>query len=82
MSRDRIEQQKTASFLAAFVGTWSAIGKVYSQATLNNLNMLEEVAQSSEAGQAVAQSSEAEGQAVDLWSEAEAAAGRKHKRST
>ncbi len=59
MSRDRIEQQKAASFLAAFVGTWSAIGKVYSQATLNNLNMLEEVAQSSEAGQEVAQSSEA-----------------------
>ena len=81
MSRDRIEQQKAASFLAAFVGTWSAIGKVYSQATLNNLNMLEEVAQSSEAGQAVAQSSEA-GQAVDLWSEAEAAAGRQHNRST
>ena len=80
MSRDRIEQQKTASFLAAFVGTWSAIGKVYSQATLKSL--LEAVAQSSEAGQAVAQSSEAEGQAVDLWSEAEAAAGRKHKRST
>ncbi len=75
MSRDRIEQQKAASFLAAFVGTWSAIGKVYSQATLTYL--LEE-AQSSEAGQAVAQSSEAaEGQAVDLWSEAE-----QHNRST
>lgn len=72
MSRDRIEQQKAASFLAAFVGTWSAIGKVYSQATLTNLNLLE----------AVAQSSEAEGQAVDLWSEAEAAAGRQHNRST
>ena len=28
VSRDRIEQEKTASFLAAFVGTWSAIGKV------------------------------------------------------
>jgi hypothetical protein len=80
VSRDRIEQQKTASFLAAFVGTWSAIGKVYSQATLTNL--LEAVAQSSEAGQAVAQSSEAEGQAVALWSEAEAAAGRQHNRST
>jgi len=79
VSRDRIEQQKTASFLAAFVGTWSAIGKVYSQATLKNL--LEEVALSSEAGQAVALSSEA-GQAVALWSEAEAAAGRKHNRST
>ena len=76
MSRDRIEQQKAASFLAAFVGTWSAIGKVYSQATLTYL--LEAVAQSSEAGQAVAQSSEAaEGQAVDLWSEAE-----QHNRST
>ena len=79
MSRDRIEQQKTASFLAAFVGTWSAIGKVYSQATLTNL--LEEVARSSEAGQAVAQSSEA-GQAVAQSSEAEAAAGRQHNRST
>jgi len=53
---------------------------VYSQATLTNL--LEAVAQSSEAGKAVAQSSEAEGQAVDLWSEAEAAAGRQHNRST
>ena len=79
MSRDRREQQKTASFLAAFVGTWSAMGKVYSQATLKNL--LEEVAQSSEAPRAVAQSSEA-GQAVDLWSEAEAAAGRQHNRPT
>jgi hypothetical protein len=81
VSRDRIEQHKAASFLAAFVGTWSAIGKVlYSQAGLTNL--LEAVAQSSEAGKAVAQSSEAEGQAVDLWSEAVAAAGRQHNRST
>jgi len=81
VSRDRIEQQKTASFLAAFVGTWSAIGKVYSQATLTNL--LEEVAQSSEAeGQEVAQSSEAEGQEVAQSSEAEAAVGRQHNRST
>ena len=79
MSRDRIEQQKAASFLAAFVGTWSAIGKVYSQATLNNLNMLEAAAQLSEAE--VAQSSEA-GQAVAQSSEAEAAAGRQHNRST
>jgi hypothetical protein len=79
VSRDRIEQQKAASFLAAFVGTWSAIGKVYSQATLTNL--LDEVAQSPEAGQEVAQSPEA-GQEVALWSEAEAAAGRQHNRST
>ena len=77
MSRDRIEQQKAASFLAAFVGTWSAIGKVYSQAALTN--HLEAVAQSLEAE--AAQSSEA-GQAVDLWSEAEAAAGLQHNRST
>ncbi|MBY0247761.1 MAG: hypothetical protein K2Q17_08845 [Nitrospiraceae bacterium] len=80
MSRDRIEQQKAASFLAAFVGTWSAIGKVYNQATLKNLkNLLEAVAQSSEAKQVVAQSSEA-GQTVDLWSEA--AAGRQHNHPT
>jgi hypothetical protein len=78
VSRDRIEQQKAASFLAAFVGTWSAIGKVYNQATLKKL-LEAAVAQSSEAGQAAAQSSEA-GQAVAQSSEAEA--GRKHNRST
>jgi hypothetical protein len=81
VSRDRIQQQTAASFLAAFVGTWSAIGKVYSQATLTNLNLLEEVAQSPEAGQEVAQSPEA-GQEVAQSPEAEAAAGRQHNRST
>jgi len=78
VSRDRIEQQKTASFLAAFVGTWSAIGKVYSQATLKNL--LEEVAQLSEA---VAQLSEAVAQSSGAVAQSsEAAAGRQHNRST
>jgi len=53
---------------------------VYNQATLKNLkNLLEAVAQSSEAGQSAAQSSEV-GQAVAQSSEAEA--GRKHNRST
>jgi len=54
------------------------LAKCTSQATLTN--RLEEVAHSSE--EEVAHSSEAEGQAVDLWLEAEAAAGRQHNRST